>query len=145
MGATVITGTATDIVLGSDITYAATNNGPVAMQNQLVTLRIDGKPVSFRTRQSVPSISEGDKVGGAGKLKNGTLEAVALRNFTTGASYHPATLWVMVMAAILVVIGFPLIPILFIGLFFIGFGVWFFWKAWNVRQAIQALAALPAA
>src|ERR1700759_3320972 len=107
--ATIISGTASAVLLGSDLSYAATANGPVAMQNQLVTLRIDNKPVSFRTRQGVPSISEGDKVGAAGAMKNGTLHADALRNYTTGASYHPQTLWVMVLSAALALLGLPLI------------------------------------
>ena len=145
MAVTVISGSASNVVFGSDVSYAATANGPVAMQNQLISLRIDNKPVSFRTRQGVPSISEGDKVAAAGSMKNGTLEATALRNLSTGASYQPATLWVMVLAGLLILLGVPMISFLGIGLIFIGFGVFFILKAWSVRQAIQALAALPAA
>ncbi len=145
MTATVISGAASAVVLGSDISYAASANGPVALQNQLVTLRIDNKPVSFRTRQGVPSIADGDKVAAAGAMKNGTLEATALRNLSTGASYHPGTLWVIALSAVLILLGIPMISFLGIGLFFIGFGAWMIWKAWNVRQAIQALAVLPSA
>ncbi|MBI1366657.1 MAG: hypothetical protein GC153_11970 [Alphaproteobacteria bacterium] len=101
-------------------------------------MRIDGEPVQFRTR-SLPSVNDGDEVAAAGASKNGTLDALAMRNVTTGASYFPPTLTPMILGGVLVVIGIPLIPLLGIGLFFAGFGGWALFKAYNVRKAIKAL------
>jgi hypothetical protein len=139
--ANLVHGTASAINLGSDYSYAATaNHGPVAIKNQLVSLRIDNKPVLFKTR-TLPSISEGDRVAVVGTDKNGTLEAVALRNLTTGAGYYMPTVMPMVLAAVLVVIGLPLIPFLGIGLLFVGFGGWILYKGYSAHTAINQLKA----
>jgi hypothetical protein len=110
----------------------------VPIKNQIVSMRVDNKPVHFRTR-SLPSISDGDSVAAAGTMKNGTLEAVALRNITSGAAYHPPTNMVMVGAAALIILGIPLIAFLGFGLFFIGVGVWVLMKALNIKKAVAML------
>lgn len=145
MAVTMITGQATSIALGSDYSYAATaNHGPVAIKNQLVSMRLNNKPVLFRTR-TLPSISEGDYVAAAGKQKAGTLEAMAVRNLTTGALYAPPTIVAMIMCIVLILIGIPLIPMLGIGLVFSGLGVWILLRAIAVRRAVAMLKAAPAA
>lgn len=139
MSLTVISGQASNVNFGSDFTYAATANyGPVPIKNQIVSMRVDNKPVHFRTR-SLPSISDGDSVAAAGTMKNGTLEAVALRNITSGAAYHHPTNMVMVGAAALIILGIPLIAFLGFGLFFIGVGVWVLMKALNIKKAVAML------
>jgi len=139
MALTMISGNATNVNFGSDFTYAATSNhGPVPIKNQIVTLRVDQKPVHFRTR-SLPSISDGDRIAAAGTMKNGTLEAVALRNLTSGASYHPPTTMVIAGSILVIVCGIPLIAFLGFGLFFIGVGVWLLMKALNIRSAVSLL------
>ena len=140
----VLSGTATHVSLGSDFTYAASAQyGPVPIKNQLVSLRIDNKPVLFRTR-TLPSISDGDFVAMAGTVKNGTLEAVAMRNLTTGAAYHAPTTMVIVLAAILIVCGVPLIAFLGFGLFFIGGGVFVLMRAFKIRKAVGLLSEVRA-
>lgn len=140
MGLDIVKGRASNVSLGSDYSYAATaNHGPVAIKNQIVSMRVEGKPVEFKTR-SLPSISDGDEVVAAGSTKNGTLQAVAMRNVSTGASYFPPTTMPLVLGALLIVIGIPLIPLLGIGLFFGGFGAWVIYKCLNVRKAVKALA-----
>ena len=139
MALTLVTGRASAVNLGSDYSYAATaRHGPVAIKNQLVSMRLDSRPVLFRTR-TLPSISEGDQIAAAGAEKNGTLEALALRNLTTGASYHPPTTMFMAGSALLIVLGIPLIPVLGIGLLFVGLGIWFLMRAFRVRSAVAML------
>jgi hypothetical protein len=139
MSLTVISGSASNVNFGSDYTYAATANyGPVPIKNQIISMRVDSKPVHFRTR-SLPSISEGDRVAAAGTMKNGTLEAVAIRNLTSGAAYHPPTTMVMVGSVALIILGIPLIAFLGFGLFFIGIGVWVLIKALNIKKAVGML------
>lgn len=139
MALTMISGNASNVNFGSDFTYAATSNyGPVPIKNQIVSMRVDSKPVHFRTR-SLPSISDGDQVAAAGTMKNGTLEAVALRNITSGASYHPPTTMVMVGSIALIVLGIPLIAFLGFGLFFIGMGAWMLMRVFSIRNAVSML------
>ena|SRR5712671_4341542 len=144
MAITVLSGTATHVSLGSEIAYAPTARyGPMPVKNQLVSLRIDNKPVLFRTR-TLPSISDGDQVAMAGTVRNGTLEALAMRNLTTGAFYHLPTTMLIVLAVVVIVIGIPLIFVLGIGLFFIGCAVWIIMKAMKIRKAAAALADVRA-
>jgi hypothetical protein len=139
MPLTVLAGTASNVSLGSDITYAASaQHGPIPIKNQLVSLRIDNKPILFRSR-TLPSVSDNDQVAAAGPLKNGTLEALALRNLTTGAVYHPPTTMVLILSAILIVAGIPLIAFLGIGLFFVGMGVYMVLRALKIRKAVALL------
>src|SRR5206468_2233720 len=100
----------------------------------------------FRTR-TLPSISDGDTVAMAGVMKQGTLEASAMRNLTTGADHHLPTTMLIVMAAVVGVLGVPLIAILGIGLFFIGCSVWIILKALRIRKSAAALqsVSVPAA
>lgn len=141
---TVLSGEATKVAMGSDITYAASAQyGPIAQHNHAVTLRIDGKPVYFRTR-TMPSISEGDVVGVAGSEKNGTLQALALRNLSTGAVYCPPTVVPMVLAVALIVLGIPLIAFLGFGLVFCGMGAWVLMRCLRVRKAGALLRGLEA-
>jgi hypothetical protein len=84
----IVSGVATHLASGTSLSYAATSNGPVAMQDQVFSFRINGRPISYRTR-SFPSLSEGDVVGAAGKEKGGVLNAFGIRNFTTGVIYSP--------------------------------------------------------
>lgn len=144
MPLTVLSGSASHVSMGSEIGYVPTAQyGPMPVKNQLVSLRIDNRPVLFRTRQ-LPSISDGDRVAFAGSVKNGTLEALAMRNLTTGASYHLPTTTLMIIAVASIVLGIPLIVVIGIGLFFIGIGAWMFIKARNIGKA-QAMVDAEAA
>lgn len=145
MGLEVVSGSVSDVSRGSDNTYAAgpAFHGPVAIKNQLLSMRLDNKPVLFRTR-TFPSISDGDRVAAAGVSKNGTMEALALRNVTTGSVYHAPTTTGFILSALLIVIGIPLIAFLGLGLVFIGAGGWFIWKALQVRKAVALLQGTTA-
>lgn len=143
MAITALAGTASHVSQGSDYSYAASNNGPVAIKNQLVGFRLDNKPVMFRTR-TLPSITEGDKIVVGGSEKNGTFEALALRNLTTGAIYQPPTIFPMILAGVLILIGIPLIALLGIGLIFVGFGGVVLFKAFKYRSAGALIKNHPA-
>jgi hypothetical protein len=135
-----LTGRASGLSRGSDYSYAASSNGngPVAIKNQLVSARLDGVPMIFKSRTLV-SIDDGDVLAAAGATRNGTFEAVALRNLTSGASYHPPTVGPMVLAALLIAAGLPLIALLGLGLLFVGFGAYVMWKCLQVRKAVALL------
>lgn len=145
MNLEVVSGTVSDVSRGSDNSYAAGQpfQGPVAIKNQLLSMRLDKKPVLFRTR-TLPSISDGDRVAAAGVEKNGTLEALAVRNLTTNSVYCAPTTMTLILSAVLIIVGIPLIAFLGLGLVFIGLGAWVIWKALRVRKAAALLAGLPA-
>lgn len=141
MNLKVVSGNVTDVSRGSDNSYAATaHHGPVAIKNQLVSMRLDNKPVLFRTR-TLASISDGDRVAAAGSEKDGTLDALAVRNLTTNSFYYAPTTTGLILAGLLIVIGIPLVALMGIGLLFIGLGAWFIWKALRVRKAVALLRA----
>jgi hypothetical protein len=144
MPLTILTGTATHVAMGSDVTYAASAQyGPIAQHNHALTLRIDGRPVFFRSR-AMPSVSEGDRIAIAGPMKSGTLQGLALGNLTTGAMYCPNTTLPIIACAVVVVLGIPLIAILGIGLFFIAVGGWAVWKFLQIRKAGEMVRSAAA-
>jgi len=141
-----LVGTAANVAQGSETIYAASARyGPIAQHNTVITLRIDGRVVHFRTR-TMPSISDGDLVAAAGTDSGGTLYALALRNLTTGAVYCPGTTLPIILAIVVIVIGIPLIALLGLGLFFVGMGAWILWRCLRTRKAGQMImqAAAPA-
>ncbi len=144
MPLTVLSGAATHVAQGSETTYAASGQyGPIAQHNTVITLRIDGRVVHFRTR-TMPSISEGDQVAVAGADKGGTLYALALRNLTTGAVYCPATTLPLIGSVIVIIVGIPLIALLGLGLFFCGMGGWLLWRCLQIRKAGQLVLGVAA-
>ena len=146
MALSVLCGAATKVSQGSETTYAASAQyGPIAQHNTVITLRIDGRVVHFRTR-TMPSITEGDIVAVAGTDKGGTLYALALKNLTTGATYCPATMLPIIGSIVVIVIGIPLIAFLGFGLFFCGMGAWILVRCLRTRKAgmLVQQAAAPA-
>jgi hypothetical protein len=141
MALQLVSGIATHLATGTSVSYAATSNGPMAIQDQMFSFRINGRPISYRTR-SFPSLSEGDVVGAAGKEKGGVLNAYGIRNFTTGVIYSPPTTVPIILCVLLMIIGVALLFI-FIGVFFIAFGVFVLLRVLNVRKAAKMLAAAP--
>jgi hypothetical protein len=109
-------------------------------------MRLDRKPVPCRTR-TLPSTSEGDRVAVSGIEKAGTMEAIALRNLTSGAICSPPAGAMLVAAGVvLIVLGIPLIVACGIGLVFIAGGLLVFYKTFRHRAAIamvQQQSATP--
>lgn len=98
---TVVRGKASGVEKGMDTT--PTRNGAVLV-NQLAGFRVDNKPVVYRGRD-FPSIHEGDEIVAAGEMKNGTLQAMAVRNVSTGATYGPPLTAAIILTAMLALIG----------------------------------------
>lgn len=104
---TVVRGKASGVEKGMDTT--PTRNGAV-ITNQLSGFRVDNKAVVYRGRD-FPSIHEGDEVVAAGEMKNGTLQAMAVRNATTGATYGPPLIYPIILTSALALIGLMSISI----------------------------------
>jgi len=90
MAITVLKGKAARVTKGQRITQGVNEQGapvtPTYVTNT-VGMLIDGKPANFWTRADV-LIKDGDEVSAAGILKNGILDAKALRNDSTGVIYY---------------------------------------------------------
>jgi len=90
---TVLKGKASRVVTGQRVTQGVSDQGvpvtPVYVTNT-VGMFVDNKPVNFWTRATV-HIQDGDEIAAAGFLKNGVLDAKALRNDSTGMLYYYLT------------------------------------------------------
>jgi len=104
---------------------------------QVLTFRIDDQPAQIKLKD-MPDIREGERVTLAGRLKNGTFQALALRNDQTRAIYAMPAVAGYVMGGLMVALGIPLLFIL-VGVLFIGFGGYTLYQAHNYAKAASML------
>lgn len=134
--ATVVRGKASGVEKGVDTTPL--QNGAVIV-NQLSGFRVDNRVVVYRGRD-FPSLREGDEVVAAGDLNNGTLQAVALRNVTTGATYGPPLMAPMILVGVMALIGLMAIGLpLGLGYIILGVAAFVGFKVYKVSQAKAAV------
>ncbi len=134
-----LSGTATNVTLGSQMGYVPTAQyGPMAVQQHLVQFRINNRPVRIKITDSA-SISEGDQVVVAGNEKQGTLEGLALRNTTTGAIHHNPYQFPLIGGIVAGVISLPLCFLL-IGIPLLAISVWVVWRANQVKTAVRMVS-----
>ncbi|KAK0339821.1 hypothetical protein LTR94_033040, partial [Friedmanniomyces endolithicus] len=107
--------------------------------NQIAVFRVDGKSVAFKSR-SLISIKDGDVVAAAGALKNGTLEALAVRNITTGAVYAHNLIMPAVLTGLLGLISLMTVGI-FVGYLGLAATAFVGWRIWQAHQASTAVKA----
>jgi hypothetical protein len=136
----VVRGKAEDIEKGADFTPTPEGHGNGPILNHLAGFRVDGKPVVLRTRQ-MASIKHGDEVVAAGGMKNGTLEAIALRNVTTGATYGPPIVPPAILIGIMGLIGLSTLGLLGLGYLILAIAAFAGWKLWQAAQANAAVKA----
>ena len=134
---TTLRGIASHLGRGSDNTVIARGNGAAHIVNQIASFRIDGKPVQFKSRTLV-SISDGDEVIAAGPMKNGTLEALAVRNISTGAVYGHDLVFPAILTVALALLGLMSLS-MGIGYIILAIAAWVAWRLWIVRTAAQAV------
>ena len=137
-----LSGTATNVNLGSQLAYAPTAQyGPVGVQQHLANFRINNRPVRFKVTDSA-SISEGDQVVVAGNPKQGTLEALALRNLTTGAIHHNPYKFPLYGGGAALICSLPLIFVL-VGLLMAPIAAWVVWRALQIKNAVALVSTSP--
>ena len=139
-----LSGTATNVMLGSQMGYVPTAQyGPMAVQQHLVQFRINNRPARIKINDSA-SISEGDQVVIAGNEKQGTLEGLALRNLTTGAIHHNPYQGPLIAGIVVGVISIPLCFLL-IGIPMLAISGWLVWRAKQVQTAVRMVSSGPMA
>lgn len=138
----ILSGQANAVQQGSDYNYASgANNTVVPIKNQLFSLRINNRAVLFRTR-SFPSITEGDHIVVAGKDKNGTFQATALKNLTTGAGYYMPNGGPIALAVVAILMGLLVASGFFIGgLVLWGLAAWIIFKVLEYKKANDMVKA----
>ena len=137
-----LSGTATHVTLGSHIGYAPTAQyGPVAVKLQLVTFRLNGRPVRIKIHESA-SITEGDQLMVAGDEKQGTLEALAVKNLTTGAIHHNPYKFPLYGGIAALIVCIPLIFAL-VGLLLAPIAGWVAWRGLRIKNAVDMVSAAP--
>jgi hypothetical protein len=137
-----LSGTATKVVLGSHQGFAPTAQyGPVAVKMQLATFRLNGRPVRIKVHESA-SISEGDQLIAAGHDKQGTLEALAVRNLTTGAIHYIPYQFPLYGGLVALILSIPMIFIL-IGLLLAPIAAWVTWRGWQIKSAVTMVSSAP--
>lgn len=137
---TTLRGAASHLGRGSDNTVIARGDGAAHIVNQIASFRIDNKPVNFKSRTLV-SISDGDEVIAAGPMKNGTLEALAVRNISTGAFYGHDLVFPTILTVALALLGLMSLS-MGIGYIILAIAGWVAWRLWIVRSAAQAVKAV---
>jgi len=137
-----LSGTATNVTLGSHLGYAPSGQyGPIGVKLQLVTFRLNGKPVRIKVHESA-SISEADRLIAAGTEKQGTLEALAIKNVTTGAIHHNPYQLPLYGGIAALVLSIPMIFIL-IGLLTAPIAAWVVWRSLQIKNAVTMVASAP--
>ncbi|WP_443971441.1 hypothetical protein [Sphingobium sp. CR28] len=112
-------------------------SGGSVRTGQALAFRVDDRSVQIKL-PNMPDVQDGETVTLAGRIKNGTFQALALRNDRTRAIYSTPAMPGYIMGGLMTAVGFPLLFIL-VGVFFIGFGGFTLWQAHNYAQAAKLL------
>lgn len=137
MSLTTLTGTV------SGIRHAAITQGQLGKSGgsirtgHALSFRVGDRSIQLKLPE-LPDVQDGEEVTLAGKIKNGTFHALAMRHNRTGAIYATPAMPGYIMGGIMTAVGIPLLFIL-VGVFFIGFGGYTLYQAHNYAQAAKML------
>lgn len=112
-------------------------NGGSVRTGHALAFRVDDRSVQIKL-PAMPDVQDGETVTLTGRVKNGTFQALALRNDRTRAIYATPAMPGYIMGGLMTAVGFPLLFV-FVGVFFIGFGGYTLWQAHNYAQAAKLL------
>jgi hypothetical protein len=116
--------------------HVGREGGSVAT-GQVLAFRVDDRPAQIKLKD-LPDVRDGERVTLAGRLKNGTFHALALRNDQTRAVYSTNALPGYVMGGLLVLIGLPL-SLVIVGLPLLAGGAYTLYQAWSYSTAAKML------
>jgi hypothetical protein len=137
MSLTTITGVASGFRHATVVEGHTSTNGGSIRTGHALAFRVDGRSVQLKL-PDMPDVQDGEAVTLAGRVKNGTFHALAMRNDRTRAIYATPAMPGYIMGGLMTVVGFPLLFIL-VGVFFIAFGSYTLWQARNYAQAAKML------
>lgn len=112
-------------------------NGGSVRTGQALAFRVNDRSVQIKL-PDMPDVQDGEEVTLAGRVKNGTFHALAMRNDRTRAVYATPAMPGYIMGGLMTAVGLPLLFVL-VGVFFIGFGGYTLWQAHNYAQAAKML------
>ena len=137
MSLTTLSGVVTGIRHSTETVGHVGKNGGHIHTGQVLAFRVDDHPAQLKLKD-MPDIREGERVTLAGRQKNGTFQALALRNDQTRAVYATPAAAGYVMGGLMVALGVPLLFVL-VGVLFIGFGGYTLYQAHNYSKAAGML------
>lgn len=130
----------------SGIRHASVTEGQIGKHGgnvrtgHALSFRVNDRSVQIKL-PDLPDVQDGEEVTLAGRVKNGTFHALAMRHNRTQAIYATPATPGYIMGGILTLVGIPLLFIL-VGIFFIGFGAYTLYQAHNYAQAAKMLQSL---
>jgi hypothetical protein len=137
MALTTLTGTVTGIRHSTETVGQIGTNGGSVQTGQLMAFRVDERSAQIKLKD-MPDLRDGERVTLAGRAKNGTFRALALRNDQTRAVYATAAWPGYVMGGIMVALGIPL-SLMIIGLPFLVIGLYTLYQAFSYAKAEKML------
>ncbi len=137
MALTTLSGTVTGIRHSTETVGQIGKNGGSVQTGQVMAFRVDERSAQIKLKD-MPDLRDGERVTLAGRAKNGTFRALALRNDQTRAVYATAAWPGYVMGGIMVALGIPL-SLMIIGLPFLLVGLYTLYQAYNYAQAEKML------
>jgi hypothetical protein len=114
-------------------------NGGSVRSGHALAFRVDDRSVQIKLPE-IPDVQDGETVTLAGRIKKGTFQALAMRNDRTHAVYATPAMPGYIMGGLMTAVGIPLLFV-FVGIFFIGFGGYTLYQAYNYAQAAKLLQA----
>ncbi|MGE0098219.1 MAG: hypothetical protein AB7S86_07700 [Hydrogenophaga sp.] len=137
MTLTTLSGTVTGIRHSTETMGQIGKNGGSVQTGQVMAFRVDERSAQIKLKD-MPDLRDGERVTLAGRAKNGTFRALALRNDQTRAVYATAAWPGYVMGGIMVALGIPL-SLMVIGLPFLVVGLYTLYQAYSYAKAEKML------
>jgi hypothetical protein len=137
MALTTLSGTVTGIRHSTETVGQIGKNGGSVQTGQVMAFRVDERSAQIKLKD-MPDLRDGERVTLAGRAKNGTFRALALRNDQTRAVYATAAWPGYVMGGLMVALGIPFSFVL-IGLPFLVIGLYTLYQAYSYSQAEKML------
>ncbi|MCW5654861.1 hypothetical protein [Hydrogenophaga sp.] len=137
MPLTTLSGVITGIRHSTETVGQIGKNGGSVQTGQVLAFRVDDRSARIKLKD-MPDVRDDDRVTLAGRVKNGTFHALAMRNDQTRAVFATAAWPGYVMGGIMVALGIPL-SLMIIGLPFLVVGIYTLYQAVQYTQAARLL------
>jgi hypothetical protein len=121
--------------------HITANRGGQIQTAHAWSFRLNNRPSVYKSRQTA-SFSDGDELTAAGQDQHGTFMIISCRNETTGAVYESPATMVRVAAALMIVLGLPLMALI-IGFLMLPLGIYFLMLGQKMAKANALLLAAP--
>jgi hypothetical protein len=137
MSLTTLSGVVTGIRHSTETRGHVGRNGGNIQTGQVLAFRIGDQSAQIKLKD-VPDIRDGERVTLAGRHRNGSFQALALRNDQTRAVYGTPAMPGYILGGLMVLLGVPLLFIV-VGVLFLGAGGYTLYQAYGYDKAAGML------